>query len=105
MGSCAEVVWAPAAERDLGRAHAYLRARSPKAARRLAARVLEAIDLLSSQPMMGAEVAGPAWLPAYRRLSVGNYYVYYRIAEGTLYIARFWDARQAPESLWLPGEE
>ena len=55
--------------------------------------------------MMGAEVPGPPWLPAYRRYRVGSSFVYYRISGDRLCVARFWDARQAPESLWLPGEE
>ncbi len=71
----------------------------------MAARVLEAIELLAAHPMMGAEVPGPPWLPAYRRYRVGSSFVYYRISGDRLCVARFWDARQAPESLWLPGEE
>jgi len=72
---------------------------------RLARRILEAVELRAVQPQMGAQVDGPATMPAYRRFPVGSHVLFYRVMGDKVFIVRVWDARQSPDTLTLPGEE
>lgn len=100
-----KVVWSPAADRDLGRRYSYLRSRSPDAARRLARRVLAAVELLVEQPDMGPVIPGLQPVGVYRRVVVGPHMLVYRHDGRTLFILRFWDARQDPASFSLGRHE
>ena len=98
----AHVVWAPSAERDLGRLYAYLEADSPKSAARMVTRVVRAVDLLEFQPEMGAIAEDVEPLGRCRHLRVAPLRVIYRIAGGQVQILRIWDARRDPKSLHVP---
>lgn len=97
-----EVVWAPSADADLERIHAWLFARSPAAFRDLTRRLVEATDRLAELPELGTlERSVPG---SYHFLVVPPYKVYYRATNASVRILRIWDTRRDPADLQLPSE-
>ena len=100
-----EIVWAPAADRDLGRQKAYLDRVSRSASSKLFRKVLEACELLEQQPEMGRFIDGLQPARTYRAIVIDHYMLIYRWEPPRLRILRFWDARQNPTSLTISAEE
>jgi plasmid stabilization system protein ParE len=102
--SRANIIWAPSAERDLGRLYTYLEADSPKGAARMVTRVVRAIDMLELQPELGAIAADVDPPGRCRQLIVAPLRVIYRVADDDVHILRIWDSRRDPKSLHVPNE-
>jgi plasmid stabilization system protein ParE len=90
-----KVVWAPEAADEFDATIAYLAERNPKAARKLAERVLTVVDRLAIEPLEGrahtlrtGEVVRGWPVPPLR--------IYYRRAEGALHVLRVYDQRREP---------
>lgn len=49
-----KILWSPFAVDDLAAIHAFIAEQNPRAAKAVAQRILEAVDLLSGQPHLGA---------------------------------------------------
>lgn len=95
----AEVVWAPLADKDLDRAWEWLSVRSPRAAQRLMASVVHAIEMLESDPEAGAVVGDLEPQGAYRHWVIPPFRLIYRLQGNRLEVLRFWDSRQGPAGL------
>ena len=82
------IVWAPSAERDLGRIHEFLRADSPRRAARMAARVLDAVEMLELQPELGEVADDVEPIGRCRHLVVAPLRVIYQVADRQVRILR-----------------
>ena len=93
------LVWSPQAVEDLAALRAYIEGDDPKAARKTAVRVVEAIEtLIPANPKVGR----PGRVPGTRELVIARtpYIVPYRLREGTIEILRvFHGARRWPDRL------
>ena len=101
----AEVVWSPAAERDLTRIHEFFLAHSPRGASRVFARVVHAVDMLALQPEIGAIVDDVMPAGRYRHVVVSPYRVIYRLKGSEVRVMRVWDSRRDPEDLHVAHRE
>ena len=79
-----QVIWEDEAQRDFDAAIAFLEERSPSSARRIGARILEAVALLESFP----QIAPPSRHRGLRQLAVSRtpYLVIYRVEAGAVEI-------------------
>jgi toxin ParE1/3/4 len=93
------LVWSPQAVEDLAALRAYIEGDDPKAARKTAVRIVEAIEtLIPANPKVGR----PGRVPGTRELVIARtpYIVPYRLREGTIEILRvFHGARRWPDRL------
>jgi toxin ParE1/3/4 len=93
------LVWSPQAVEDLAALRAYIEGDDPKAARKTAVRIVEAIEtLIPAHPKVGR----PGRVPGTRELVIARtpYIVPYRLREGTIEILRvFHGARRWPDRL------
>jgi len=85
-----KLVWSPAARRDLIRLREFIEPHNPAAARRAAAVLRKAANLVQEQPGIGRQIAGRED----RELSVPfgqrGYLLRYRLHEDTIVILRIW---------------
>jgi plasmid stabilization system protein ParE len=85
-----KLVWSPAARRDLIRLREFIEPHNPAAARRAAAILRKAANLLQEQPGIGRRIEGRED----RELSVPfgqrGYLLRYRLHEDTIVILRIW---------------
>jgi plasmid stabilization system protein ParE len=85
-----KLVWSPAARRDLIRLREFIEPHNPAAARRAAAVLRKAANLVQEQPGIGRRIAGRED----RELSVPfgqrGYLLRYRLHEDTIVILRIW---------------
>jgi plasmid stabilization system protein ParE len=85
-----KLVWSPAARRDLIRLREFIEPDNPAAARRAAAILSKAANLLQEQPGIGRRIEGRED----RELSVPfgqrGYLLRYRLHEDTIVILRIW---------------
>jgi len=85
-----KLVWSPAARRDLIRLREFIEPHNPAAARRAAAMLRKAANLLQEQPGIGRRIEGRED----RELSVPfgqrGYLLRYRLHEDTIVILRIW---------------
>jgi plasmid stabilization system protein ParE len=93
------VRWSRLADLDLQSAHAYLEERSPSAARRFAAEILEALGHVQAHPEAGAVAADLFPRGRYRHWVCGRYRIIYRIEDDLIWILRIWDSRRNPDDL------
>jgi toxin ParE1/3/4 len=93
------LVWSPQAVEDLAALRAYIEGDDPKAARKTAVRIVEAIEtLIPANPKVGRQ----GRVPGTRELVIARtpYIVPYRLREGTIEILRvFHGARRWPDRL------
>jgi plasmid stabilization system protein ParE len=77
--SC-EIVWLPAAAKDVARLRSFIKSENPRAARRAAKRIVEGVTILQKNPEAGVPVEN---FIDYRDLSLtfgaGEYSIRYRI--------------------------
>lgn len=95
------VIFSAQSNRDLGAIVAFVAEHNSEAAGRLGNAVVDRALMLGAHPHLGAPVRDR---PGVRRLAHKPWVViYYRVdlERRTVEIARFWDARQSPESLRL----
>jgi plasmid stabilization system protein ParE len=87
-----KLVWSPAARRDLIRLREFIEPHNPAAARRAAAVLRKAANLVQEQPGIGRQIAGRED----RELSVPfgqrGYLLRYRLHEDAIVILRIWRA-------------
>ena len=81
----AHIIWARRAIEDLENLVAYISADAPAAARRVAQRLIDRVELLQQQPELGARVPEDA-TGIYRELRQGKYRIVYRIEDQTVYV-------------------
>ncbi len=105
MSKKPEIRWSPAADRDLGNAHEYLKKRNPTAARKLMAALIDALDRLEEFPEIGAVATQLEPEGAYRQVVLRPYLLVYRVVDDVVWILRFWDSRRDPQSLTISSEE
>jgi plasmid stabilization system protein ParE len=94
-----EVVWSESASTDLQAIIEGIAENNPAAAERLAATIMERVDLLRTVPFMGAPYPKGSQ-GRHRTLVCGNYRVFYRVVEKAerVEIVSIWHgARQEPE--------
>ena len=91
--------WSRLADLDLQAAHSYLQERSPSAARRFAAEILQAVDRIREYPEIGGVARDLSPLGRYRHWVCGRYRIIYLLDDEILWILRVWDARRDPEDL------
>ncbi len=97
-------VWAPAAERDVGRIWAYLDQRSPAAADAAVRSVVGTVDLLADQPELGRPADDVEPVGSYRAVMRAPYRIVYRVTVEEILILRVWDTRRAPETFQVLDE-
>jgi plasmid stabilization system protein ParE len=93
------VIFSAQSNRDLGAIVTFVAQSNPVAAARLGNALVDLALMLGTHPQLGAPVLDR---PGVRRLFHKPWVViYYRLdsAKNSVEIARFWDARQNPESL------
>ncbi len=78
--------FAPSAERDLNEILAYIAADKPGAAARFVGKLKDRCQLLAEQPTLGKECR--ELRPGYRRFSVDNYIIFYRLSGSDVEIVR-----------------
>ncbi len=98
-----DVVWAPSADRDLGRLYEYLKLDSPRRAARMVARVVRAAEMLELQPEIGPVVEDLDPTAQCRHLVVAPLRLIYRVEATRILILRIWDSRRDPKTLYVPG--
>src|SRR5687768_12504152 len=98
-----KVIWAPSADRDLGRIVEHLRIRSPDAARRTIRRIMSAVDNLEAHPLLGAIAEDVLPMGRCRQLPVPPFRILYAVADATVYVLRIWDSRRDPKALAVPN--
>jgi plasmid stabilization system protein ParE len=91
--------WSRLADLDLQSAHSYLLGRSPQAARRWAAEILDAVESLRTHPALGVVARDLSPIGRYRHLIVTNHRIIYRLDDEVIWILRIWDTRQNPAAL------
>lgn len=91
--------WSPSAERDLGRIFDYLLERSPRAAEAAVVRIIGTVDLLETQPEMGAAAEDLEPAGWFRHFAIPPYRVIYRVLPSELWVVRIWDTRRNPADL------
>lgn len=91
--------FAPAATRDLAQIHAYVGGRSPAAAARVAARILEGVETLERDPEIGQAAEDVRPVGRYRHWVVRPYRLIYRFDGNEIVVLRCWDARRNPADL------
>ena len=82
---------------DLESLLAYIAKESPVAAKRFAQRLIQRIDLLSSQPLFGSYLAEDE-THTYRQVIQGNYRVLYRTDGETVFVVTIHHAARLLES-------
>ena len=97
-------VWAPAAERDVGRIWAYLDQRSPAAADAVVRSVVGTVDLLADQPELGRPADDVVPVGRYRAVMRAPYRIVYRVTDQEILILRVWDTRRDPETFQVLEE-
>jgi plasmid stabilization system protein ParE len=98
-----KVIWAPSADRDLGRIFEHLRIRGPDTARRTLSRLTEAVDRLESHPEIGAVAEDVKPLGRCRQLAVPPFRILYTVTDTNVYVLRIWDSRRDPKGLTVPN--
>ncbi|QGZ96272.1 type II toxin-antitoxin system RelE/ParE family toxin [Terricaulis silvestris] len=88
------VLFTERARADLDRLHAFLDAKSPRAAKRAVQRIIEGIDLLALFPRSGVIVKGDL-RNAFIRFGHSRYVVRYKIDADTVLITRIWHGKEA----------
>lgn len=92
-----QVVWSPRAVQHLSGLRRYIEKENPKAASKVARRILEVVDVLQSMPHAGR----PGRVPGTRELVVGDtpFIVVYRVVAkrleivAVLHAAQMWPAK------------
>jgi len=97
-------VWAPAAERDVGRIWAYLDQRSPAAADAVVRSVVGTVDLLADQPELGRPADDVEPVGRYRAVTRAPYRIVYRVTDEEILILRVWDTRRDPKAIQVLEE-
>ena len=89
------------ADADLQAAVEFIASFSAEAAARIGSELVDLIFTLDELPRRGAPVKSR---PGLRKLSHGDYLIYYRINEPAMLveIVRIWDGRRNPAHLTLP---
>ena len=94
-----QVKWLPEAVKDLRRLRGFIHPKNPQAAKRAAKRILEGVDRLADNPLLGlsneelldySEILVP--------FGAGNYILRYRIKAEQVYIVRIWHSREQRSS-------
>jgi plasmid stabilization system protein ParE len=94
-----QIRWAPFARDELRDDHAWLRERSPDAAKAFAARIRAAVATLAQHPEMGPLTRDTVPPGRYRHLISGWHRIIYRIDGRVVWIVRVFDSRRDPEDL------
>jgi plasmid stabilization system protein ParE len=81
------------AERDLAEQIEWLAERSPRAARKAVARILHSFDLLTENPLIGAE-SGRGWRKKGVRFGRDGYVICYVVRGRDVFVVRFRHSRQ-----------
>ena len=90
------ILWAPSAERDVGRAWAYIKQRSAPAAGALVRRIVATVDRLGDQPDLGRPADDIEPVGRYRAVVCAPYRIVYRVTEAEILVLRVWDTRRDP---------
>jgi len=80
---------------DLERLRAFVEAKNPHAARRIAAEILDGIENLAAFPDMGLPVSRAPDPKIIRDLFVGTYTVRYLREESSIIILRIWHVKES----------
>lgn len=93
-----QIRWLRTALRNLDEEATYIAADDPQAARLVVERVLNAVEVLASQPALGR----PGRVPGTRELVVGNtrYLVPYRVHGQVVEVLRVFHASRRPLQRW-----
>lgn len=91
--------WTRLADLDLQSAHGYLEERNPNAARRFAAEILKALELIQTHPEAGAVASDLFPRGRYRHWVCGHHRIIYRVADDWIWLLRIWDSRRNPADL------
>ena len=93
----AVVRWLPEALGDVERLYAFLRAKSPDAAKRAAAVIFEGAKLLESSPQIGRPLGdGTARREISLSFGAGAYVLRYMLeGENTVVVLRVWHSRES----------
>ena len=68
--------------------------------KRLNLKIRRAIRLLSKHPLLGIQTE----VKNIRVLVVGDYAIFYQVAEETISVVTIWDCRQTPENSAIPKQ-
>jgi plasmid stabilization system protein ParE len=103
MADDAEVIWAPSADRDLGRIFEQLHLRNPDAAVRTVRRIMDAVDGPESQPLMGAIADDVPPRGRCRQLIVRPFRILYSVEGPRVDLLRVGVSRRDPKELRVPA--
>jgi toxin ParE1/3/4 len=81
----AQIIWTPKALEDLEYLLNYIAKDSPIAAQRFAHKLIDRVDVLNNQPLLGSYIAEDN-THTYRQVIQGNYRIIYRTDEKTIFI-------------------
>lgn len=87
------LLWTGPALDDLREIKEYIAADNPAAAKKLAARIKESVELLRTSPLSGRAVPELPGL-AYREVIVAPYRVVYEVQERRVVVLRVWHGRR-----------
>ena len=93
----ARIIWTPKALDDLDSLLAFIAKDSPIAARRFAQKIIQRVDLLATQPLLGGLIAEDD-SRIYRQIIQGNYRVIYRTDGIRIFIVAVHHAARLLES-------
>ena len=88
------ISYTPESIEDLKRLREFIEVKSPPAAQRVAATLLQGINQLKMFPYLGVEVEQAPNSAIVRDLIIGNYIVRYLIHSGSITILRVWHHKE-----------
>lgn len=91
-----EIIFAPAAQKDVDSAARYLSARNPEAAANMLRQLDRTLELMSARPFMGPVVSAGKYRDM-RKITMPPYAVYYRVLGNSIEIARMLHHAQESE--------
>ena len=94
-----KIIWSPDANLDMLNIleYFYKRNRTKTYSKKLYFKIRKSVRLLSKHPFLGIQTDDEN----IRNLIEGDYAIFYKLDEETIYILSIWDCRQDPESLTL----
>lgn len=92
-----QITWLPGATRDVARLREFIRKENPSAARKAAQRLLNAVNILLSNPEVGMPSPDEdceEFRDLYAPFGQGGYTIRYRIQQPFIVIVRVWHSRE-----------
>lgn len=89
-----ELIWSPAARRDIIRLRKFLESKNVRAAQRAANTISKAINLISDNPYIKNKIEGEEDREFFTSFGKNGYILRYRIEHENIILLRIWHTRE-----------